>query len=77
MNFGEAKSQKNTTEKENVININTDNTREKKQEETYKYNKKEEKDNKLKEKQYTSTNEALNGISDELIEKHKFASASS
>jgi hypothetical protein len=41
-NFGEAKPQKNPTEKEKVINKNEDNGNEKKKEETYRYNKNEE-----------------------------------
>jgi hypothetical protein len=45
-----------------------------KKEETYKNNKKEEKDKKPKEKKYASTKEALKGISEELIQKHKSAS---
>jgi hypothetical protein len=49
-NFGKAKSQKNTTETEKVINKNKDNRKEKKKEETYKNNKKEEKDKKPREK---------------------------
>jgi hypothetical protein len=38
--------------------------------------KKEEKDKKPKEKKYGSTKEALKGISEELIQKHKSAGAS-
>jgi hypothetical protein len=75
-NFGEAKPQKNTTETEKVINKNKDNRKEKKKEETYKNNKKEEKDKKPKEKKYASTKEALKGISEELIQKHKSAGTS-
>jgi hypothetical protein len=75
-NFGEANPQNNTTEKEEVTHKNTDNRKEKKKEETYKNNKKEDKDKKPKEKKYPSTKEALNGISEELIQKHKSAGAS-
>jgi hypothetical protein len=75
-NVGEAKPQKNTTEKEKVINKNKDNRKEKKKEDTYKNNKKEEKDKKPKEKKYASTKEALKGISEELIQKHKSAGTS-
>jgi hypothetical protein len=74
--FGEAKPQKNTTEKAKVINKNKDNRQEKKMEETYKNNKKAEKDKKPKENKYASTKEALKGISGELIQKHKSAGAS-
>jgi hypothetical protein len=75
-NFGEPKPQKTTTEKEKVINKNQDNRKETDKEETYKNNKKEENDKKPKEKQYASTTEALKGISEELIQKHKSAGAS-
>jgi hypothetical protein len=77
-NFGEVKPQTNTTEKqkEKVITKNKDNRQEKKKEEGYKNNKKEEEDQKPKEKKYASTKEALNGISEELIQKYKSASAS-
>jgi hypothetical protein len=74
--FGEAKPQKNTTEKEKVINKYKDNRNEKKKEEPYKNNKKDEKDEKPKVKKDASTKEALKGISEELIQKHKYASAS-
>jgi hypothetical protein len=74
-NFGEAKPQKNTTEKEKFINKNNDNRKEKKKEETYKNNKKEEKDKKPKDKKYASTQEALKGISEDLIQNHKSACA--
>jgi hypothetical protein len=76
-NFGAAKPQKNTTEKEKVINKYKDNKKKKKKEETYKNNKKEDKDKKAKEKKYASTKEALKRISEELIQKYKSAGASS
>jgi hypothetical protein len=75
MQFSEAKPQKNTTEKEKVMNKNKDNRKEKKKEETYKTNKQEEKQKKHKEKKYASTKEAIKGISEELIQKHKSAGA--
>jgi hypothetical protein len=48
---------------------------EKKKEETYKNNEKEEKDTKPKEKRYASTKEGLKGISKDLIQKHKSVGA--
>jgi hypothetical protein len=75
-NFGEAKPQKTTAEKEKVINKYKDNRNEKKKEETYKNNKKQEKDKKPKEKKYGPTKDALKGISEELIQKHKSAGTS-
>jgi hypothetical protein len=75
-NFGEAKLQKHTKDKGKVINKNTDNRKETKKERTYKNNKEDEKDKKPKEEKYASITEALKGISEELIQKHKSAGAS-
>jgi hypothetical protein len=77
-NFAEVTLPKHTTEteKQKVINQNKDTRKEKKMEETVKNNKKEEKDKKPKKKKYASTKEALNGISEELIQKYEYASAS-
>jgi hypothetical protein len=72
-NFGKVKPEKNTIDKETVINKNNDNRKEKKMEETYKKNNKEEEDKKPKGKKYASTKEALKGISEELIQTHKTA----
>jgi hypothetical protein len=68
-NFRVGKPQKNTTEKDKVINRNKDNRQEKTMEEPYKNNKKEEKEKKPKEKKYASTKVASKGISEELIKR--------
>jgi hypothetical protein len=69
--FGETKPNKNrtdkctNTEKENKNENNKDYNKEK--------DKNEEKDMKSEDKRFSSMKEALNGISQELIQKHKAA----
>jgi hypothetical protein len=73
-NFKEAKPQKNTIEQDKLINKDEDNGKVMKMEETYKNNNKHIKDKQPKGKKYASTKEALKGISEELIQKHKSTS---
>jgi glucan-binding YG repeat protein len=77
-NFGKAKPQQTTTEKEieNVINKKKNSRTNKKNEETSINNKDQEKDKQPKAKKYFATKEALNGIVKELIQMHKSADLS-
>jgi hypothetical protein len=71
--YGETKPNKNSTDKS--TNKEQENKTENKQDYNKDENKKEVKDKKSKDKRFSSTKEALNGISDELIQKHKAANA--
>jgi hypothetical protein len=75
-NFGKAQPPQNSSEKEKVINTNRENRKEKKKEETYKNNKKADQNKKPNEKKYASIKEALNGIGEDVIQKHKSDGAS-
>jgi hypothetical protein len=73
----ETKPNKNSTDKN--TNKEQENKKENMKENKKDYNKdeniKEVKDRKSKDKRFSSTKEALNGISEELIQKHKAANA--
>jgi hypothetical protein len=74
---GETKPNKNSTDKNtNKEKENKNkNKKENKQDYNKDENKKEVKDKKSKDKRFSSTKEALNGISEELIQKYETANA--